>query len=183
MNIDAVKQFMRSRFSVGHRRNALMVGMFKVSNEPDANGWVGHVHAIVAGFAKMPEVRAAFRSLPFEDYGYICIEEVRDLPAVLVDVLRSDVRAWQWPRPYNNAERPPKIYRSEFYRWQFRHPASQRTIRYGCDQYFRRLLKTPKKAQATTRAKKKRPYPHWLEKHMYGSHPSRCRCRICAGRR
>ena len=179
MNIDAVKQSVRSRLT-RHARNALMVGMFKMSNEPGEDGWVGQVHAVSAGFEKFHEVRRAFRSI-FEENGYIWIEEVRDLPAVLVEVLRPDARVWQWPRPDDNAVRLRKEYRSEFYRWQFRHPASQRLIRYGCDQYFHRLIKKPKKTQP--KIDKKRPKPVWLEKYMYGSHRDGCRCRICAARR
>jgi hypothetical protein len=66
MNIDAVKQFMRSRLNTRRGQNALMVGMFKVSIEPDADGWVGHVHAIAAGVEKKHELRGAFRSLGFD---------------------------------------------------------------------------------------------------------------------
>lgn len=181
MNIDAVKQFMRSRLNTGRGQNALMVGMFKASKEPDADAWIGHVHAIAAGFEKKHELRGAFRSLDDEEGGYSWIEEVHDLPAVLVEVLRPDVRVWQWSRPEADAERPGKKYRSEFYRRQFRHPPSQRLIRYGCDQYFHRLIKKPKKTQP--KIYKKRPKPVWLDKYMYGSHHDRCKCRICAARR
>jgi hypothetical protein len=181
MNIDAVKQSVRSRLNTRRGQNDLVIGMFKLSSKPGEDGWIGQVHAITAGFEKMHELRRAFRSMIFEEGGDSWIEEVRDLPAVLVEVLRPDARVWQWPGPDDNADRLSKKFRSEFYRWQLRHPASQRLIRYGCDQYFHRLIKKPKKTQP--KIDKKRPKPVWLEKYMYGSHRDGCRCRICTARR
>lgn len=157
-----------------------MVGMYKISADPDLKCWIGQVHAVIAGFEKKHEVREAFR-LFNRGAGQIWIEDVRDSATDLAEVLRTDVCVWQWPGPKADAERPAKKLRSEFYSWQLRILVAQRLIRYGCDRYFNRIIKKPK--VITAKPKKPRPYPIWLRPYMYGTHHAECTCRICLAKR
>jgi hypothetical protein len=176
MNVRSAKQFVRRRLDTRNGRDAIMLGSFKVAEDPYQGGWVGEFHVVVSG-----SDRVALRGALFHPFGAggndVDAIEVDDLPTTLVEVLRPDVRVWQPPRAAEPIKVPAKKERAEFYRWLLRLKADERLFRYGCDQYFRPIVKEPRRV--LIRPKKRRPYPEWLARSMYGSHHVLCRCRIC----
>jgi hypothetical protein len=181
MNVQSAKQFARRRFDARNGREAIMIGSYKVArNHYEDDRWVGEIHAVVGGSDKIA-LRGAFR-FPFnEGLCYTYVEEVDDLPTTLIEALRPDVRVWQQPYAVEPIKVPGKKQRTEFYRWLLRLRPDERLFRYGCDQFFRPIVKKPPRP-VVIKPKKKRPYPEWLVRYQYDSHDSQCTCRVCMNR-
>lgn len=108
------------------------------------------------------------------------ITEVRNLTEVINTVLAHDLVEWKHPSDPADPLKSSKKWRREYYGWALQLNVNDRLIRYGCDRYLNRLKKP---SRVGPQAKKPRPYPVQLTRHMYGSHPYHCRCRICLGQR
>jgi hypothetical protein len=180
MNMQSAKQFVRQRLDTRGGRQAIMIGCYKVSKDRNKDRWIGEICAVVNGLDEFG-LRRAFR-LPYtEGYNdHVDVIEVDDLPTTLVEALRPDVRVWQPPRAAEPIEVPAKRERTEFYRWILRLKPDERLFRYGCDQYFKPIVKEPRRL--VINPKKKRPGAYWLEPHRYGEHDSQCTCRVCQKR-
>jgi hypothetical protein len=177
-NIQTAKQFVRRRLDTRNGREAIMVESYKVAKDPYDTRWIGEIHAVVCGLEKLA-LRRALRVPIQESDSHLYVEEVRDLPNTLVEVLRLDVCAWQPLYAVEPMGKPRKKQRGEFYRWLLRRGRDEQLFRYGCDQHFRPIIKKPR--PIVVKPKKKRPYPEWLARFMYGSHPHKCRCKVCEG--
>jgi hypothetical protein len=180
MNVQSAKQFARHRLDTRNGRKAIMIGSYKVAEDPYAGGWVGEIHAVVGGSEKLA-LRAAFRLPPDVSRNYVAVVEVKHLPTTLIEVLRPDVRMWQPPYAIEPIKVPGKKQRAEFYRWLLRLKADERLFRYGCDQFFRPIMKKERRP-VTIKPKKKRRSAPWLEPFQYGEHPWHCDCRVCRKR-
>jgi hypothetical protein len=171
VSIAAVKQLNRRALDRLYNSDVVAVGMFKISISLENSGpsWIPEIYEIVVGPSK-EELYAAFHNSRSGNQGLIRVEPVKTLGDAISDVLRRDLEGWR-------GFEPKKSHRAEFYSWLVRLPVGERIIRYGCDRYFNKLTKRPR--QRLTKLPKKRPYPHWLESHMYGNHPAVCDCRLC----
>ena len=179
MNVQSAKQFVRHRLNTRNGRQAIMIGSYKVGKNPFTERWTGEIHAVVSRSDKLG-LRRAFQ-LPLEGDNHIYVEPVQDLPTTLVEVLRPDVRVWQPPYAVEPIKVPGKKQRAEFYRWLLRLRPDERLFRYGCDQYFRPIMKKEPRP-VTIKPKKKRPSADRLERFQYGEHPWHCQCRVCQKR-
>ena len=171
VSIAAAKQLNRRALDSLYNSNVVAVGMFKMSISLENSGprWIPEIYEIVAGPTK-DELYAAFHNSRPGNLDSTRIQQVKTLGDAISDVLRRDLEGrWDF--------RPKKSHRAQFYSWLVRLPRGARMIRYGCDRYFNKLSKCPR--VRVTKIPKKRPYPYWLERTMYGSHPMICRCRIC----
>ena len=168
VSIAAAKQLNRRALDSLYTADIVAVGMFKMSISLENGGprWIPEVYEIVAGPTK-DELCAAFRKSAR-------VEPIEKLGDVICDVLRRDLEG-------QLGFGPKKSHRAEFYNWLVGLPLGARIIRYGCDRYFNKLPKPPR--HRLKKLPKKRPYPYWLERSMYGSHPMTCRCRICTAKR
>ena len=175
VSIAAAKQLNRRALDNLYNSNIVAVGMFKISISLENSGprWIPEIYEIVAGPTK-DELCAAFRNSRPGNLDFARIEPVKTLGDAVSDVLRRDIEG-RW------GFRLKKSHRAELYNWLVGLPLGTRIIRYGCDRYFNKLPKPPR--HRLIKLPKKRPYPYWLERTMYGSHPMTCRCRICAARK
>jgi hypothetical protein len=75
---------------------------------------------------------------------------------------------------------PKRSRRGEYYAWLAGLKPTARIFRYGCDRYFNRLKKQPRKI--VLKPKKRHPSPWWLAPYQYDTHPINCECNICRNR-
>jgi hypothetical protein len=171
VSIAAAKQLNRRALDSLYNADIVAVGMFKMSISLENGGprWIPEIYEIVAGPTR-DELYAAFRNRRPGNLDFTGVEPVKTLGDAISDVLRRDLEG-------GRGFRPKKSHRDEFYSWLVRLPVGERIIRYGCDLYFNKLTKRPR--QRLVKLPKKRPYPHWLQPHMYGNHPAVCDCRLC----
>ena len=171
--------------------DVVAVGTCKVSVAAD--DYRCEIHEIVAG-AEQDDLKRVF--LPSEKVEAACFfgaKKVENLGAVINDVLDHALRRWKNPRQRESANEVPEAAKStgwssvrpamfsgnpaapsnvtkdcwpEYYAWRLSLMNDACMIRYGCDRYFNALHK----AQRTRvkKARKKHPYPYWLEPHMFG---------------
>jgi hypothetical protein len=170
-SIAAAKQLNRRALDSLFMPTLVAVGTFKVSPAPKDRDphWVCEVHQIIAG-AKKDELEKAFvAAWAQEKYeSVVRVTEVKNLGRALNDTFQVDLRNWQHPDLLrDDLGTPKKAHREEFYRWLLTLSLGERMVRYGCDRYLNRLKKQPR----TIRPKvhKPRPYPIWLERHMFGN--------------
>jgi hypothetical protein len=173
VSIAAATQLNRRALDSLYIPTLVAVGTFKVALAPKhlEPHWICEVRQIVAG-AKKDDLEKAFISgWAQEKYESIVrVMEVKDLGRTLNDVFQADLRGWQHPEwPDGDPTTPTNAHHEEFYRWLLSLSLGERMIRYGCDRYLNRLKKQPR----TMRPKvhKPRPYPIWLERHMFGNRP------------
>jgi hypothetical protein len=175
VSIAAAKQLNRRAFDGLYNADIVAVGMFKVliALESDGPCWIPEIREIVAGPTKS-ELYTAFQNSRPGNLDFIRVEPVHSLGEAISSVLRRDLEG-------RIGSSPKKSHRTEFYKWLLRLPVGARIIRYGCDRYFHKLVKPPR--QRVIKPPKRRPYPYWLERYMYGSHDLRCTCNICIKRK
>jgi hypothetical protein len=179
ISIGAAKQFHRRRLDTHYSSDVLSVGLFKTSIDRVAKRWIGEIHVIIAGMVQ-EELRQAFavqRRRRGHSRNICSVKAVSDLASTLIEVFKPDLRNWHPPNSVQADHVPKKRDRAESYGWRLHLAPRERLIRYGADRYFNQLQKKPRVIHH--KVKKKRPYPHWLERHMFGSHDMKCECRIC----
>jgi hypothetical protein len=180
-SIAAAKKLNRWALDRLYNPDLIAVGTFKVSVAPkhEGSGWKCEIHQIIAG-AKKKELEKVFSSGRPAAGNFLKVKEVTNLGQTISDVLKRDVQGWQHPyRTETTPDRPKKVHRAEYYSWLLSLRPNDRMIRYGCDRYFNRLKKKPRVVHHKIR--KGHPMPIWLERYMFGSHPSTCRCIRCMG--
>ena len=182
VSMAAAKQSLRRAFDRLNMPALVVVGTFKVHAAPE-NGtsqWKGEMHLIVAGADKEELEKVLFGGGHRSNLD-ICVRvmPVEHLGQTISRVLRRDLQAWQHPWDAALDGSPPtKPERTEFYTWLLGLVPGDRLFRYGCNRYFNKLAKPPRKI----RVPKKRPYPAWLQGWMFGNHPYYCMCRACSAR-
>jgi hypothetical protein len=171
ISIHAAKQLNRRAFDDLYNSDIVAVGVFKVliALESDGPRWTPEIHQIVAGAPKS-DLYTAFSKGQRGNLNFIGVDPVENLGDAISSVLKRDLEG-------RVGTSPKKSHRAQFYSWLLRLPIGSRIIRYGCDRYFNKLSKQPR--QRLIKIPKKRPYPYWLERSMYGSHPATCHCRRC----
>jgi hypothetical protein len=179
VSIAAAKQSVRRAFDRLNLPALVVVGTFKayVAAESETLEWKGELHLIVAG-AEKEELEEVLSRVGHCKNLDICVRvmPVDNLGQAMSRVLRRDLQTWQHPwQPWLDCPRPTKQNRREFYSWLLGLAPGDRLVRYGCDRYFNQLAKAPR----TIRPPKKRRYPYWLDRWMFGNHPPNCSCRVC----
>ncbi len=183
VSIAAAKQLNRRALDSLFNPGLVTVGTLKVFaySLVDDRCWVTEIHQLVAG-AKEADLTLAFShgrgGDEYVDYVRVTQVDNLDLAQAMSDVLKRDLQSWPHPwEPQVVRVRPGKARRTEYYSWLLKLDVGDRMIRYGCDRYFNALNKRPRVQKPKIR--KKRPYPYWLEGHMFGAHGEDCRCRGC----
>jgi hypothetical protein len=183
VSIAAAKKLVRRALDNVYNPDIVAVGTFKVSFSSADGGprWIAEIHQIVAGATKEELDKVLCRNRPDRNVNFLRVEQVNNLGQSICEVLRREPQVWQHPSRNNepSSARPKKQYRAEYYEWQLRLRLGARMIRYGCDRYFNPLKKKPRVVRPKVR--KKRPYPYWLVRRMFGSHPQNCKCVRCNG--
>jgi hypothetical protein len=152
ISIPAVKKLNSRVLDKLFSRRAVAVGIVKASSDCSEQTWTIQVHEIIAGADKVELDRA------FANIAYVKVLKPQDVSQAISDVLKRDLHV---------ADLLPKAKRrAEFYKWTLKMPADARVIRYGCDRYFNKLHKKPRIFRPKVR--KKKPYPYWLQLHMFG---------------
>ena len=160
----------------------MAVGAFKVAPTGVLHGWKRwrcEIHQIVAGVQQEDFDRIFYtqhdrgelrtKRKPSDIPNLVRISEITELGPTISEVIRQDLRGWRHPwQDELDPARPTKAQRREFYAWLLGLDPDARIIRYGCDQYFRKLEKKPRPIRA--KVHKKRPYPYWLQRYFFGSH-------------
>ena len=180
-SIEAAKQLSRRALDSLHDTRIVAVGAFKVAPAvpplDDDERWRCEIHQIVAGVKKEDlerifsarRDRGEIRSTQGKVLNHLMITEIHELGPTISEVIRQDLRGWRHPwQDELDPARPTKAQRREFYSWLIGLSPDARIIRYGCDQYFRKLEKKPRPIRA--KVHKKRPYPYWLQRYFFGSH-------------
>jgi hypothetical protein len=171
VSIKAAKQLNRRALDNLYQAGIVAIGTVKVSAIPKHVGqrWMCEIHQIVAGAEKadLDRVFTPIRVPKNSDF-VLWTKEVKDLGPTISCVLKRDLQHWQHPSSGNEetASRPKKVQRAEYYNWLLGLRLGARMVRYGCDAYFTNLNKPAKKL--ILKPPKKRPYPIWLEPHMFG---------------
>jgi len=175
ISITAAKQLNRRAFDGLYNSNLVAVGVFKilVALNNDGPRWTPEIHQIVAGATKS-DLYTAFSKGQRGNLNFIVVDPVENLGDAISSVLKRDLEG-------QIGTTPKKSHRAQFYSWLLRLPIGSRIIRYGCDRHFNKLSKQP--WQRLIKIPKKRPYPYWLERSMYGSHEYKCNCNICKNRK
>jgi hypothetical protein len=179
VSIAAAKKLNRWALDRLYNPDVIAVGTFKVSISREQGGWtwIFEIHQIISG-AQKTDLEKVFSTKRYVDGNFLMVKEVTNLGQTISNVLKRDLQDWQHPYPSEiTPARPKNSHRDEYYGWLLDLRPSDRMVRYGCDRYFRGL----KKKTRVPKPKKRRPYPYWLARHMYGSHPQNCRCIRCMG--
>jgi hypothetical protein len=145
-----------SRTSTPHRR-------------PDSVKPTSSIHQIVIGATKEELDKVFTKTRPGKyDLNFLRVSRVTNVGQTICDVLRREPQVWQHPWDNNepSSSRPAKTYRAEYYVWTLKLSRGERMFRYGCDRHFNPLIKKPR--QVHVKLPKTRPYPKWLEPHMFG---------------
>jgi len=178
VSIGAAKQLNRRSLDSLHNSNLVAVGAFKVGpgNLYVEDLWVAEIHQLVAGGDMAIEnIKAAFSAMNFPPMGIsdypdvIWTKKVENVGQVLSNIFDYRLRPYKDPRE-TGVYWPAKLTMAlwdEYYRWRLPLPANLCLIRYGCDRYFNKLDKEPRKI----RVPKKRKYPEWLIPYMFGNEP------------
>ena len=181
VSIAAAKKLNRWALDQLYNPDLIAVGTCKVSVAPkhEGSGWKCEIHQIIAG-AKKKELEKVFSSSRPAAGNFLKVKEVTNLGQTISDVLKRDVQGWQHLYQTEiTPDRPKRRHRAEYYSWLLSLRPNDRMIRYGCDRYFNRLKKKPRVVHHKIR--KGHPMPIWLERYMFGSHPSTCTCIRCMG--
>jgi hypothetical protein len=181
-SIEAAKQLNRRALDTLHDTRIVAVGTFKVAPTGIVQGWkrwICEIHQIVAGVQQEDfdrifltqhdrgELRTKRKQSDIPNM--VRVRKITKLGPTISKVLRQDLRGWRYPwQDEISPQRPTKAQRREFYSWLIGLSPDARIIRYGCDQHFHKLEKKSRPIRAKVR--KKRPYPHWLEPYMFGTH-------------
>jgi hypothetical protein len=154
------------------------VGTFKVFPDCKERLWRCEIHMIVGGVnqIKMEHALCRRRGVDLESYDQVRVVAERD--SAIAAVLTQDFSRWKHPNDPRDAEPMDGRHYTEFLKWLIRVNLGGRTIRFGCDRYFNRLKNKSQRYRPTP---KKRSYPFWLERHMFGNHPFGCECGACGG--
>jgi hypothetical protein len=179
--ITAARQLNRRALDRLYNPNVLAVGTFKVAPSPsnDKERWICEVHQVVAGASKN-DLERVFSTKQYRGeirrhklqlfYDYLMAKEVKTLGPIVSEVLSYHLSGWQHPwQEAMPVDRPNKEQRSEFSEWLLGLDPRARLICYGCDRQFKKLSKKSRPVPVP-KAPKKRPYPHWLQPHFFGSH-------------
>jgi hypothetical protein len=179
-SIEAAKQLNRRALDSLHDTRIVAVGAFKVAPAvpplDDDERWRCEIHQLVAGVKKEDlerifstrRDRGEIRGTQGKVLNHLMITEIHELGPTISEVIRQDLRGWRHPwHDGLDPAHPTKLQRREFYNWLIGLNPDARIIRYGCDQYFRKLEKKLRLIRAKVR--KKRPYPSWLEPFWFGS--------------
>jgi hypothetical protein len=144
---------------------AVAVGIVKIYSQFQESTWTVEVHELIAGVDKAELDRV------FAGVAHVKAPKPQDVGQAISNVLQRDLDVWK------GFSTPKAKRRAEFYKWTLNLPVDARIIRYGCDRHFNKLHKKPR----TIRPKvhKKRPYPYWLQRYMFGTHPATCQCLLC----
>jgi hypothetical protein len=132
---------------------AVAVGAVKASS-PQEPTWTVQVHQVIADADKADLDRA------FVGIAYVKPLKSHDVAQAIARVLRRDLDVWK------GLSAPNTRRRAEFYKWTLNMPVDARVIRYGCDLHFKKFHKKPRTIRP--KARKKKPYPYWLQRHMFG---------------
>ena len=177
VSIAAAKQSLRRAFDRLNMPALVVVGTFKVHAAPE-NGtsqWKGEMHLIVAGADKEELEKVLWRGGNRKNLD-ICVRvmPVEHLGQTISRVLRRDLQAWQHPwERFARRFAAHQAGANGILDLAVRLGTGDRLFRYGCNRYFNKLAKPPRKI----RVPKKRPYPAWWQGWMFGNHPYYCMCR------
>jgi len=169
-SIAAAKQLNRRALDGLNDPKIVAVGTFKVSVAPEYMGelWLCEIHQLVTGASEEDLQRVFCSTKPVRgSVNFDRVREVDNLGQTISNVLKRNLQGWQ--HPYLEAgtvARPKKAQRVEYYQWAFSLKLGVRMIRYGCDRYFNQLQKQERPLHL--KPKKKRPYPVWLRRFMFG---------------
>ena len=178
--ITAAKQLNRRALDRLYNTDVIAVGNFKVAPSPshEAKRWICEIYQVVAGAKKedlervlsTKQFRGEMRTHKLQMFvDYLRVKEFKALGSVVSEVLRCDLSGWEHPwEQVLPVERPTKEQRTEFYQWLLGLQPRARLICYGCDSYFKKLAKKHRPIPLP-KPTKKRQYPHWLERHFFGS--------------
>jgi|SRR5581483_6708594 len=172
VSITAAKKLNRRGLDSLNIPGLVALGTFKVSlAEDDEYHWVSEIHQIVAGADKAKLEQAFTRKWGKEKYDSIVhVTEVTDVANAIDRMLSGSLQGWEHPLLHNpDAPKPEKEHREEYYGWLFSLRFGGRMVLYGCDRYLNLLQKKPR--PITAKVRKRRPYPTWLTRHMFGNRP------------
>jgi hypothetical protein len=170
VSITAAKKLNRRALDSFYIPTLIALGTFKVSlAESDEFYWVCEIHEVVAGADKAELEKAFTRKWGKEEYDSIVhVTEVSDIANAINRVFSGNLQGWHHPlAPDLDAAKPEKEHREEYYSWLFSLRFGGRIVRYGCDRYLNPLNKKPR--VITAKVRKRRPYPTWLTRHMFGN--------------
>jgi hypothetical protein len=175
ISIAAAKQLNRRAFDGLYNSNIIAVGVFKMLLvlKNDGPRWTPEIHQIVAGATKS-DLYTAFSKGQRGNLNFIVVDPIENLGDAISSVLQCDLEGRIGTTPKNS-------HRAQFYNWLLRLAIGSRIIRYGCDRYFNKLPKQPRRR--LIKIPKKRPYPYWLSRYQYGKHDWGCHCDICRNRK
>jgi hypothetical protein len=173
-SILAAQKWVRRALNTLFNPDIVAVGTFKVSLSVEYGSirWIAEIHQIVVGATKEDLDRIFSKGRPGKDVlNFFRVRPVTNLGRTICDVLRREPQVWRHPRDENEpgSSRPAKRYRAEYYTWALGLSCGERMFRYGCDRYFNSLKKKPQ--VIPLKLPKRRPYPWWLERHMFGRRP------------
>jgi hypothetical protein len=153
ISLSAVKKLNSRILNKLYNPGVVSVGVVKVLPQIDEPTWTVAVHEVIAGANK------ADLDQVFAGIAYVKQLKPNAVGQAIASVLRRDLDLMDGS--------PPKASRrAEFYQWTLDMLADARVVRYGCDVRFKKLNKKPRIFRP--KAKKKRPYPHWLVRHQFG---------------
>jgi hypothetical protein len=146
----------------------ISVGTFKASAYTVGKGiWVCNVHFLVAGVDEQSELERVFGGSwqHVEQPSELRVRRVVDLSKAIKSVFSTRFK-WRVD-PFESSDGQTLRFKAMHYSWLFSQKPDERVIRYGCDRHLNMLKKNPRvfKAKAPRR---KRPYPYWLERYMFG---------------
>jgi hypothetical protein len=170
--IVAAKEVVRRALDKLNNPDIVAVGTFKVSCSLGYKSarWIAEIHLIVAGATKEELDKAicsSRRRSGLTGISSLRVKHVKSLGQTVSDVLRHRPQLWHhpWDRNRPSSARPAKVHRAEYHEWALSLRRGVRIVRYGCDRYFNPLKKKPRVVRV--KIPKARPYPHWLERHMF----------------
>jgi hypothetical protein len=178
VSVGAAKQLNRRALDSLFNPDLVAIGTFKVGPATLASKvlWVAEIHELIAGAERdIDDIKDAFLPMNFPPMGMadypdvIWAEKVENVGQDLSNIFDYRLKPYNDPREAG-VYRPAKLTMAlgeEYYRWRFPVPTNTCLIRYGCDRYFNKLDKEPRKM----RSPKKRKYPEWLIPYMFGNEP------------
>jgi hypothetical protein len=166
IKIDACTKLLRRGLDKLYDFKVIAVGTVQIRFDAAAHVWRPMVHLVVADADKEDLERALSLDPNRQHHRSYCrISKVNDICATICDVLRRDADGREVP--WFHAPPMKRAQRREYYAWTLSLKLGSRLVRYGCDRYFNRLDK--KERIRRPKGRKKRPYPVWLEPHMFGN--------------
>jgi hypothetical protein len=158
-SISAAQKMVRRGFDNLFFPNLVAVGLFTVF--VDSTDYKIELHLIVTGASKIKVERA------FKDAR---AEHVASISGAIEDMLNGTpevpIASGQWTtvRGYSKRVEPNSEQWREYIGWLKAHFQSL-VFRYGCDRYWNKLEKRPRKKER--KVKKRHPYPYWLEPYSF----------------